>query len=138
MQDYDLKDPGINIRAQTLRNMAAKCISDAELEVNPGRDLVEFFVDAASKTPGYIPGEAPLNSDQAVVTDADIVTLTDQNGTSVGAGVLKVENQYLWYAQLPPILAPVLDASSVTIGNTKYTFTVTEGEITEIIVTPVP
>lgn len=84
MQDYDLKYPGINQQAQTVRRNVAQALSNAHNEVNPSKELADFLLDAATKAPKYTkPAPDPLPATAAVVKSGLQTVAATGTGTKV-------------------------------------------------------
>ena len=133
MQDYDLKSPGDNQQAQTLRLNTARAISVAKNEVNPKPDLANFLLDAATKAPGYVaPG---LGAGKAIVSNAQAVNVQNTSGTTLNANATcVVTGTALTDIKLPATIAALKNGNSRVFDGKKYTFTVSGGAITNIVV----
>lgn len=83
MQDYDLKNPGDNQQAQTLRINTARAISIASNEANPSKALADFLLDAATKAPGYTPPPVVPDPTAAVVKSGLQTVAATGTGTKV-------------------------------------------------------
>lgn len=140
MQDYDLKNPGDNQQAQTVRLNVARALSIAHNEANPAKDLAEFLKDAATKAPGYTkPAPDPLPAGQKVVKTGDRVPVQDADadpsnatgtitvtGSNVTVKLTSTTNCILPSAQK-------IDLKSV-IGTGNFgTFTIVNGAITGLV-----
>lgn len=131
MQDYDLKYPGINQQAQTVRRNVAQALSNAHNEVNPSKELADFLSDAASKAPGYTkPAPAPQPATEATVKNGDKLTVSGEQIT------LAVAANALTKAYTLPATAAVVKSGLQTVAatgtGTKVTLTVAGGKITAI------
>jgi hypothetical protein len=120
MQDYNLKNPGIDQASQNLRKAAAHAISSLEnvvsLGATPDVDLSAFFSDAASKTPGYTGPLLPAT--QAVVANGGNVTVKNSAGTVTKTGVATVAANAITGVALPAASA-IIDnaAANVVVQN---------------------
>lgn len=131
MQDYDLKYPGINPQAQTVRRNVAQALSNAHNEVNPSKELADFLLDAATKAPGYTkPAPAPQPATEATVKNGDKLTVSGEQIT------LAVAANALTKAYTLPATAAVVKSGLQTVAatgtGTKVTLTVAGGKITAI------
>lgn len=139
MQDYDLKYPGINQQAQTVRRNVAQALSNAHNEANPSKELADFLLDAATKAPGYIkPAPDPLPATETVVGNGKTAVVKDSSGASLAVNAtIGVAAGAVTGVTLPATLAAVKTGSVVTVGANTYTFTVAAGKITNVVVAPV-
>lgn len=130
MQDYDLKNPGDNQQAQTLRLNTARALSVANNEANPSKDLADFLLDAATKAPGYSAPTTPPVPTEATVKNGDKLTVSGEQIT------LAVANSTLTKAYTLPATAAVVKSGLQTVAatgtGTKVTLTVAGGKITAI------
>lgn len=141
MQPTDLKFPGGFTSAQTIRREVAHEISQLQISAASGSpvdpSLAAFLADAAAKTPGYVPPEAPpLPATQALVDNTQSVVLRNSANTAAAgaAGVAIVASNVLT-VRLPSTSAVVtsgLSTVAATGTGTKVTFTVASGVITAI------
>lgn len=85
-------------------------------------------------TPTVADGElTAITTDAAVVLDGDTPTVS-VNGTSV-AVTITVAGSLISEIEVPGAL--IADEQVLTIGGNTYTFTVVDGEVTDIVVAPV-
>ena len=131
MQDYDLKYPGINQQAQTVRRNVAQALSNAHNEVNPSKELADFLLDAATKAPKYTkPAPAPQPATEATVKNGDKLTVSGEQIT------LAVSANVLTKTYTLPATAAVVKSGLQTVAatgtGTKVTLTVAGGKITAI------
>lgn len=131
MQDYDLKNPGDNQQAQTLRLNTARALSIAHNEANPAKDLAEFLKDAATKAPGYTkPAPDPQPATEATVKNGDKLTVSGEQIT------LAVAANVLTKTYTLPATAAVVKSGLQTVAatgtGTKVTLTVAHGKIAAI------
>ena len=131
MQDYDLKYPGINQQAQTVRRNVAQALSNAHNEANPSKELADFLLDAATKAPGYTkPAPAPQPATEATVKNGDKLTVSGEQIT------LAVSANVLTKTYTLPSTAAVVKSGLQTVAatgtGTKVTLTVAGGKITAI------
>jgi hypothetical protein len=128
MQVTTLKDPGINILAQTVRREVARVISNLETSapsVSAGL-FANFLSHAATVTPGYTGPSLPTT--QVVVANGGTVNVENSAGNldspataTVAAGVLSSVK----LASTKTILTSALKFSGVTITGTGTFFTPT-------------
>lgn len=141
MQASNLKFPGGFTSAQTIRREVAHEISQLEISAAAGSpvdpSLAAFLSDAASKTPGYVPPEAPpLPATQALVSNTQPVVLRNSANTeAAGANGVAIVAGNVLSVRLPSTSAVVtsgLSTVTATGTGTKVTFTVANGVITGI------
>lgn len=107
MQDYDLLNPGIDQVAQTLRKVTAHAISNLEgvagTGAAPGRDLANFFADAANKTPGFTGAAIPVDlpDSKSFVTEGDALWVADLQGRPQAQGTARVAAGNVTNVSLP-------------------------------------
>ena len=131
MQDYDLKYPGINQQANTVRRNVATALSNAHNEVNPTGELADFLLDAATKAPKYTkPAPDPIPLTSALVNNGDKLTISGESVT------LAVANRTLTKTYTLPATVAVVKSGLQTVAatgtGTKVTLTVAGGKITAI------
>lgn len=140
MQDYDLKNPGDNQQAQTLRLNTARALSIAKNEANPSKDLADFLLDAATKAPKYVkPAPDPLPADQKVVKTGDRVNIKDMDGNpTYTTAELTVTGDAVRGAFISSRVCIVTGGTKLNLGAVTGTgnfgtFTVANGAITGLV-----
>lgn len=74
-----------------------------------------------------------LQPDQVIVTDGQTATVADDNGVTSDA-IIGVSGGALTGITLDALSAIIKDGDAITIATDTYTFTVVDGEITNIVV----
>lgn len=133
MQDYDLKYPGINQQANTVRRNVAVALSNANNEVNPTGELAAFLLDAATKAPKYVkPAPDPLPANQAILADAATVSIRDSTNVVKTTGTAIVAANAVTGVKLIATASVIKNGDTVTLEGKTYTFVVAGGKITGI------
>lgn len=129
MQSTDLKFPGDFTHGKTIRREVAHTISQVQIAVQQGAPVdsrfAAFLVDAAAKTPGYVPVGGGAS---AVVSTGNSVNVENSAGNLDSPAVASVSSGVLTNVRLAAtktVLTNALKFSGVTITGTGTFFTPT-------------